>query len=140
LRHILPGRFVNIIDTYREVIAAGEKIAACQVQGHYWQDIGTPKDYLEIHQRLLSGELPSLTKFFPSIIDPCLATGVLLREKVDFGGAVTIGPGARIGAGARLRNTVIWAEATVDPGVELTDCIVSQGARVMRSGQGECFV
>jgi NDP-sugar pyrophosphorylase family protein len=38
-----------------------------------------------------------------------------------------------------LKNTVVWAEADLGPGVKLEDCIVGQGVRVQRSAQGECF-
>jgi aminoglycoside/choline kinase family phosphotransferase/dTDP-glucose pyrophosphorylase len=34
-----------IIDTYRQLIARGERIATCRAEGHYWEDIGTPQRY-----------------------------------------------------------------------------------------------
>ena len=67
---IPPKKYVNIIDTYRQAISAGEPVAAAVKNGFYWQDIGTPHDYLEIHHRLLNKELPGLTAFYPQITDP----------------------------------------------------------------------
>lgn len=45
LAHIPAGRFVHIIDVYRDLLAAGRKIRAC-VQPHpLWHDIGTAESY-----------------------------------------------------------------------------------------------
>jgi len=44
-RFITPGRPECIIDVYRRMIRADEKIAARIVTGHYWNDLGTPVRY-----------------------------------------------------------------------------------------------
>lgn len=136
---IPPARFVNIIDTYREAIATGEQIAAHPVHGHFWQDIGTPESYREMHRLLLAGEIPGGARFFPSLTDPWLGDGVILGNGVRCAGGVSIGPGAQIGAEVQLKNTVIWARAKIDPALSLTDCLVGQEVWVRRSAQGECF-
>jgi mannose-1-phosphate guanylyltransferase len=136
---IQPGVFVNIIDTYRQAIADGETVAAVVRHGFYWQDIGTPQDYLEIHRRLLAGEVPGLAAFYPHLADPCLAAGVTLGAGVRLDGGVCLGPGVKVGEGAYLKNTVVWSEAVIDAGVHLEDCVVGQGVRVRRSAKGGCF-
>ena len=54
--HVLDGRVLDflpdrgpahIIDAYAHMIAAGEKIRAYPVSNHYWQDIGSPKRYID---------------------------------------------------------------------------------------------
>lgn len=40
-----PQGPAHIIDTYKKMIAADEKIKACIVYGHRWYDIGTPQNY-----------------------------------------------------------------------------------------------
>jgi aminoglycoside/choline kinase family phosphotransferase/dTDP-glucose pyrophosphorylase len=46
VRAFLPENgFANIIDTYRLMLASGERIKAYLMTQHYWQDIGTPEDY-----------------------------------------------------------------------------------------------
>jgi NDP-sugar pyrophosphorylase family protein len=35
----------HIIDAYRQMLEAGERIKACVITNHYWQDIGTPARY-----------------------------------------------------------------------------------------------
>jgi mannose-1-phosphate guanylyltransferase len=136
---IPPGVFVNIIDTYRQAIAGGETVAAAVQQGFYWQDIGTPQDYLEIHQRLLAGEVPGLAALFPHLADPYLAEGVSLGAGARLDGGVCLGPGVKVGDGVYLKNTVVWAGALIDPGVHLEDCVVGRGVRVRESAKGGCF-
>ena len=136
---IPPKTYVNIIDTYRQAISAGEPVAAAVKQGFYWQDIGTPQDYLEIHHRLLNKELPGLTAFYPQITDPFLGDEVTLGAGSQMAGGVCLGPGVKVGAEAYLKNTVVWANAVIDPGVRLEGCVVGKGVQVSQSAKGGCF-
>ena len=101
IERIPAGRFHHIIDLYRELALEG-RIGFCRVDGAVWRDIGTPADYLQLHQELLASE-PGW------VIDPTarIGSGVVLE---DWG---CIGPGAVIGAGARLCRSVVWNGAEV---------------------------
>ncbi len=140
LELIPPGRFVHIIDTYRQAIAAGDHVAACVRQGFFWQDIGTIQDYLEINLRFLREAPPGLRGFFPPIGDPLLGQGVNLGRNVTFAGGVCLGEGVRLGDHVRLKNTVVWNRAQIAAGVSLEDCVVGQAAQVAASAQGRCLV
>lgn len=138
--NLIPaGIFVNIIDAYRGAIADGEKVAALLRDDFYWQDIGTPQDYLEIHRRLLAGELPHIAAFYPRLADPYLAEGVTMDAGAHLDGGVCLGPGVEVGENVNLKNTVVWADAVIDAGVHLEDCVVGRGVRVKKSARGECF-
>ena len=50
----------DLVQAWREAIAAGERLACLTVSGHFWQDLGTPENYLAAHQRLLAGASPKL--------------------------------------------------------------------------------
>ena len=136
---IPPGIFVNIIDTYRQAIAGGEIVAATVRHGFFWQDIGTPQDYLEIHRRLLAGDVPGLAALYPHLTDPYLAPGVTLGDAVCLDGGVCLGPDVKVGDGVYLKNTVVWSEAVIASGVHLEDCVVGQGVQVRESAQGRVF-
>ncbi len=140
LGHMPAGKFVNIIDTYRQVIAGGETVAALVRQDFFWQDIGTPQDYLEIHGRLLRGAVPGLQRFFPHLADPCLGPKVILGRGVHCGGGVCLGAGVRVGDGVSLKNTVVWSGAELAPGISLEDCLVGYNARVQESARGRCLL
>lgn len=136
----LPARgYGDIIEVYRRAIAAGDPPAARCRTGFFWQDIGTPADYLDLHLRLLQGALPQLAAFLPPLTDPLLGPGVEVEPGVTWGGGVCLGPQVRIGRGVALARTVVWAGAVIDAGVELTDCLVARGVRVRRSVSRACL-
>jgi mannose-1-phosphate guanylyltransferase len=136
---IPPGFFVDIINTYRQAIARGDTVAAAIRHDFTWQDIGTPQDYLEVHRRLLAKELPGLVALYPHVTDPFLGEGVTLGSGAYLDRGVCLGPGVKIGDRAYLKNTVVLADAVIDPGVRLEDCVVGQGVRIRESAKGGCF-
>lgn len=136
---LLPPGYSDIITIYRQALAAGDPPAVRLRQGFYWQDIGTPAAYVEVHWQLLQGRLPRLAAFFPPLTDPYFGPGAVIDPEVVWGGGVCLGPGVKVGRGACLTRTVVWAEATIAPGVTLTDCIVGQGVQVDKSTARACL-
>ena len=65
LRYIPPEGPADLVQAWREAMAAGERLACLTASGHFWQDLGTPEHYLTAHQRLLSGASPKLARYFP---------------------------------------------------------------------------
>jgi mannose-1-phosphate guanylyltransferase len=117
LEGIPVASFYDIITCYRQWLATGRRIHGLEVHGHYWSDMGTPADYLDLHGRLLT--------------DPCFAapSPFCLAEGLDLTGVAlhewaAIGSGARIGAGATLTRVVVWDNGVVAPGSQLKDTIV----------------
>jgi mannose-1-phosphate guanylyltransferase len=76
-----------------------------------WTDIGTPKNYLELHRKLLDGE-------------NFVAKGVKFSHGVQMRGNVCICEGARIASGCSLRDTVIWPGCEIGLGTILDGAIV----------------
>jgi mannose-1-phosphate guanylyltransferase len=137
----LPGTGpYDLVQAWREALAAGERLAALVVSGHFWQDLGTPAGYLAAHRRLLQGQGPGLVRFFPEVGDPLLGPGVEIANDVVCAGGVCLAAGVRVEAGTHLRNTVAWEGAWIGPGVSLENCIVGPHARVSRSVKGEILV
>ncbi|MCX5892283.1 MAG: NDP-sugar synthase [Deltaproteobacteria bacterium] len=139
LKYLPAGQPYDLVTAWRQALAAGERLAAL-VAAPFWQDLGTPAAYLTAHRRLLRGEAPKLSRYFARLTDPWLGVGDLISAGAQFGGGVCLGDRVKIGAGAVLRHTVVWDEATVEPGVRLTDCIVASGVRVNRSARGMVLV
>ncbi len=113
LRQIPPAGFFHIIDLYETLAQAGQ-IGFVRVDGCFWQDIGSPADYLDLHSRLLAGATPSWAISAQTEI----GQGAILQ---DWG---AVGTGAVIGAGARLTRCVVWENAVIQPGAVLADQIV----------------
>lgn len=120
IERIPVNRFHHIIDLYRELAMEG-RIGYCRLDGTLWRDIGTPADYLGLHQELLAGQ-PGW------IIDPSARIGadVVLE---DWG---CIGSGAVIGEGARLCRSVVWDGAEVARASVFSDAIVTGHAAIDR--------
>ena len=135
-----PGRPYNLVQAWREALAAGERLAYITVRGHFWQDLGTPEHYLAAHRRLLAGAAPGLAKYFPGLTDPLMGPGARIGAGAQFGGGVCLGSGVVVGEGASLKNTVVWDRAVISPGVDLEDCIVASGVQVKDSARGRILV
>ncbi|OGQ87273.1 MAG: hypothetical protein A2512_12875 [Deltaproteobacteria bacterium RIFOXYD12_FULL_56_24] len=124
---IPAGVFYNIIDCYEALLESGGFIQALVVSGHFWTDMGTPSDYLRLHEDvLLKGRLPGF--FSEDAATPFyLAKNAVLGAGVTLQDWVAIGHGATIGAGASLARVVVWDGARVAPGSIVTDTIISGG-------------
>jgi mannose-1-phosphate guanylyltransferase len=137
----LPGQgHYDLVAAWREALAAGERLAALVVTGHFWQDLGTPASYLETHRRLFKGEAAGLAPFFPGVKDPLIGPGATVGPGANFGGNVCLGAQVQVGAGASLENTIVWEWASIAPQVRLKDCLVAAGAKVNHSAQGQILI
>jgi len=118
LRVIAPGIFYNIIDCYRYWIARGKKIRAHVVHDHFWTDMGTPEDYLNLHRVLLTQEpFKAASPFYYGI-------GVRMPADLHSRDWLCVGAGARIGRQCSLSRVVVWDGAQVPDGTMLEDVIV----------------
>jgi NDP-sugar pyrophosphorylase family protein len=125
MRRLPDGESDSIRQGYLPWMHAGERVAAYEHSGGYFAEHSTPERYLESNWALLSeatlrnppgalrGVDPS-AKVDPKarIVEPVrICAGATI-------GAVTVGPYAVIGEGARVERditrTVVWAGATAD--------------------------
>jgi mannose-1-phosphate guanylyltransferase len=134
------GQPFDLIQAWRQALAAGERLAYLKVRGHFWQDIGTPENYLAAHRRLLAGKSPKLSNYFQDLTDPLIGPGTQVESSVQFAGAVCLGAEVTVGERACLENTVVWDRAVIAPAVKLADCIVASGVRVKESARGQVIV
>lgn len=121
------GVFYNLIDCYEALLKSGGTIRALVVSGHFWTDMGTLADYLQLHEDLLlKGRLPGF--FSERGSSPFyLAKDALLGAGVSLHDWAAIGSGAIIGAGASLTRVVVWDGARVAPGSVVADSIIIGG-------------
>jgi NDP-sugar pyrophosphorylase family protein len=59
LRTIEKDRESCIIDLYKRLLKQGETLQVMRVDNAYWTDMGTPEDYLTLHEGLLTGKVPA---------------------------------------------------------------------------------
>ena len=100
LERIPAHRFFHIIDLYQELAQTGI-VGFVRVDKVFWQDMGTPADYLDLHQKLLQPD------------EWRIEDKAQVSEEAQLLGWGCIGVGASIGPGARLENCVVWDGALV---------------------------
>ncbi|MEA3469166.1 MAG: nucleotidyltransferase family protein [Thermodesulfobacteriota bacterium] len=124
LEHIPLKQEYSIIDRYREVLQEQKKIRALRVDDCSWTDMGTVKDYLSLHGRLLKKEIPLWEEFsdFPEdsfFVDDqaSIGKGSLFQDWVCIGRA-------QLAPNSNLQRCVVWADARVEEGTVYTDALL----------------
>ena len=100
LERIPAHRFFHIIDLYQELARTGI-VGFVRVDDAFWQDMGTPADYLDLHQKLLQPD------------EWRIEASAQVSGEAQLRGWGCIGEGAFIGPGANLENCVVWEGARV---------------------------
>jgi mannose-1-phosphate guanylyltransferase len=110
----------------------------------YWMDVGTPERYLQIHNDLLGGAIPSWVS--PTIsseaeigdgcqiwADAHVGERVVLGANCRLGGQVEITGPSVVGANVTVREhakidaTVVWDDAKIGAGAVVRNSIVGEG-------------
>lgn len=119
LLDIIPqDSFANIIDCYMQWIQKGTHISGLEVKGHYWSDIGTPQDYLDLHSSLLQeSRFSESTPFF-------VGQDVEMSDDVVLDDWAVIGSRAFIGKDVSLKRVVVWDGAFVGDGTDISDTVL----------------
>lgn len=115
----------------------------------YWIDVGRLDSYLQANHDLLGGALPwvrpehtASAQVSPQakIVPPCnLAEDVIIEAGARVGPYVSLGPAARVEAGARLAESIVHAQTVIAPNAILENVVVAGGetvpaAHVQREG------
>jgi mannose-1-phosphate guanylyltransferase len=123
-----------------------------------WSDLGSPPRYAAAHQQVLFGQIPverfgAASPFLiprgagnfwahpkavladPKISGPAwFGEGCVVEPGVRIGAAVSVGPGARIEAGAQLNRVAVLDGARVSGGRLYEDAIVFGDGQVVATG------
>ncbi len=127
---IEPGERGCIVhDIYPRLFAAGLPVYGFVTEG-FWADLGTPRRYLDAHFELLrrpTGVYAAAVRSGRDRVHPSLWIGAeaLVPEETRRTTELVVGARARIGRGARLSHTLVWAGSEVSAGVSLDQAIVT---------------
>jgi mannose-1-phosphate guanylyltransferase len=116
IQRIPAATKISVVPLFCDMIREGGKLGGIVIDEGHWWDLGSREHYLDVHRDLSEGQ---------PWIDPTAqidATAQLL-------GATAIGPNAKVGPGAILRDTLVWDEGEVAANASLTRCIITTGAR-----------
>jgi mannose-1-phosphate guanylyltransferase len=116
------------------------------VTSGYWLDIGSPMPYLQGSFDLIEGQLEtSLVESMGAdhlrIADSARIEGrvvpaAFISEGCELGGGsqagsqVILGPGVKVGAGARIERAVVLEGAEIGDRCVLRDCVIGERARI----------
>lgn len=116
IQRIPAATKISVVPIFCEMIRAGAKLGGIVIDEGHWWDLGSREHYLDVHRDMNEGT-PWIDP--TAQVDP---TAQLL-------GATAIGPHAKIGANAVLRDTLVWDSAEVAAHARLERCIVTTNAR-----------
>jgi mannose-1-phosphate guanylyltransferase len=118
IERIPEESFFHMIDLYKE-LADESKIGCKRVDDFFWRDIGTPKDYLDLHRELLtSNKNEGRRSDWHINQSSVVAEGVTLH---DWG---VVGAGAYLGEGVRLSRCVVWPGTKIETSQYIADAII----------------
>jgi NDP-sugar pyrophosphorylase family protein len=99
---------VSVIPAFLRLAELG-KLGCVVLDEGEWFDLGERESYLQAHRELLLGDAIHPTALVA-------ADAVIERS--------FIGAGSVIGAGAQVRDSVLWPQSRVEAGARLEKCIV----------------
>ncbi len=151
--YVLEHRVLDLIPGGRAVSIEREiwpALIGNGMYGHvtsgYWLDIGSPQPYLQgsfdlIEGRLVTSLAERMGDDHLSVADSARIAGrvvpaALISEQCELGAGahagsqVILGPGVKVGAGARLERAVVLAGAQIGERCLIRDCIIGERARI----------
>lgn len=129
-------------DVFPDILSRELPFYGYVMRNNYWQDIGTPENYLQAHHDFLSGKITGFKPTESAVSD--VATRADIDKRTVLGEGCTVKPGARIinsviGPGvyvdekAVIENSVIWSHTKVSTAAEIRDSIIGRSCHIGRN-------
>jgi NDP-sugar pyrophosphorylase family protein len=122
-QRLLPGEGCVVRETFFAMLERGMPIAV-HVHMGYWNDIGTPAEYLRCNLDILAGRAGRLVPDGRVEHGRLIGDNVVMADGARIGPGVVLGDGVRVEHGADLASTIVWDGATASS--RLRDAIVSR--------------
>ncbi len=120
-----PGEASSIErEVFPAIIASGSPVYGFPSDA-YWLDLGTPENYLQAHFDMLEGKVHDVT-----YAAPWVGEGAEIDLRAHLGRWVAIGPGALVGPGAQIDDSVLHPGARVLAGATVVRSVIGAGAEV----------
>ena len=128
-QRIPPNKKISFIPIIADWISEGAKIGGVVMNDGKWFNIGSRKEYLEVHRTILREKWKPdfvATREWPERI----ATSAVVDASAELGGCTVIGENCRVGAAAILDDTILWPDAEIASQSRLEACIVRSRKKV----------
>jgi len=124
LKEIKKGEYSCIIDHYRYLLERGKKITGLVVEDIGWSDMGTPRDYLVLHETLLLGKMMIWPEFEVQPENNLLINeACIVGQGCSFDGWNCVGS-SFLGDSVRLSRSVVWDGAKLPSYSRISNAIV----------------
>ena len=120
---IPPGKKISFIPILAEWIGEGGKIGGVLLQDGRWFNLGSKMEYLAVHQTIENEH------WRPAYLSETdwprrIAPDAMIDSTAQIRGCSSVGAGCRIGAGAIIEDSILWAGAQIASRAQLKRCIV----------------
>ena len=112
LEEISPG-FSCILERYRTLLKGGKVIHSIRMDDCFWTDMGTPEDYLLLHEGLLLGTIPRWEELGTGGDTWCIGNGCVVGENLVLDDWGALGD-AIVGKNCRLSQAIVWDGSVID--------------------------
>ena len=124
---IPPNIKISFIPIVAEWIGAGGRVGGVVLNQGRWFNLGSPKEYLEVHSTIAEGWRPDY------VSDPewplRIAADATIDPTAEIRGCSAIGAGCQVAAGSLIEDSILWPGAQIASHSRLTDCIIRTGRR-----------
>ncbi|MEO6787326.1 MAG: nucleotidyltransferase family protein [Chthoniobacteraceae bacterium] len=118
IARIPAAQKLSVVPVFHEMIRTGAKLGGVVLDEGAWRDLGSRSEYLAVHTALAARAAENA---------PWISARASIATDATVTGATAIAAGATVGAGALLRDCILWENAAAAPGARLTRCILADG-------------
>ncbi len=119
-----PDEFRDMKDVWIDIIRNEPgALRGFMVRDHYWLDIGTPRDYLDLHRDILVSKKEILIDFDLPEGSVFIGANTSISEKARLSGFVSIGNNCRLDE-CKIENCVVLNNTHIRSGRSLRDSII----------------
>lgn len=132
---------------FPQLVADGFSVLGAPIDGYYWSDVGTIKQYRLSNFDVLQGgtniDIPGKKTDFgyvqeSAVIEPdvkiegrlLLGMNSRIKSGVTIKGSVLIGDNCTIGENVQIEDSLVWSNSQVGRGAVLRDCVVGSNCNV----------
>lgn len=129
-------------DVFPDILQRGLPFFGYVMKDRYWQDIGTPENYLQAHHDFLSGKIMGIERPESAYSDVATKAEIDRRSVLGEGCTVkpsarilnsVIGPGVYIEEKAVIENSVLWSHSKVSTAAEIRDSVIGRSCHIGRN-------
>ena len=121
-----PRQKISFIPVLTDWIREGGRVGGVLLNDGQWFNIGSPKQYLEVHRTIARGHWrPGYLqdREWPNRV----SRGARIDPTARLSGFSVIGGGAVVGPDSSLEDTIVWPGAKIASRSQLKNCIVRSG-------------